>query len=108
MRGDETATSVRAESRLHLALWGTVVVGMVAGGQRLALAASDARPAKEAGGIAQASETDTSPGYPLDTRPPKDFFNDRLLRTLAREASATADIRHRASWKTSEIDLFSS
>ena len=28
-------------------------------------------------------------GYPVDTSPPKDFFDDRLLRTLAREASAT-------------------
>ena len=25
--------------------------------------------------------------YPVDTRPPKDFFNDDLLRTLTREAS---------------------
>ena len=30
-----------------------------------------------------------SADYPVDTAPPKDFFDDRLLRTLAREASAT-------------------
>ena len=30
-----------------------------------------------------------TPGYPVDTSPPKDFFSDALLRTLAREASAS-------------------
>jgi hypothetical protein len=28
-----------------------------------------------------------SPGYPIDSSPPKDFFSEALLRTLAREAS---------------------
>ncbi len=70
-----------------------LLVGMVGGCKRPALAAQDARNAKAAGESPKASKTDTSPGYPVDTRPPKDFFNDRLLRTLAREASATVVCR---------------
>lgn len=34
-------------------------------------------------------------GYPVDTSPPKDFFSDALLRTLAREASAIVACRLR-------------
>ena len=33
--------------------------------------------------------------YPVDTRPPKDFFSEKLLRTLAREASARVVCRLR-------------
>ena len=65
-----------------------LLVGMVAGCQRMAWAAQDAREAREAFSIPEAAKTDLSPGYPVDTRPPKDFFNDRILRTLAHEASA--------------------
>jgi len=31
----------------------------------------------------------SSPGYPVDSSPPRDFFSEALLRTLAREASAS-------------------
>ena len=33
------------------------------------------------------------PGYPVDTRPPKDFFSDQLLKTLGKEATATVVCR---------------
>jgi hypothetical protein len=34
-----------------------------------------------------------APGYPVDERPPKDFFSEALLRTLARESSAAVVCR---------------
>jgi hypothetical protein len=70
-----------------------LIVGLGCGCKRPALAAQDARDAKEAGRAPSAAKAETSPGYPVDTRPPKDFFSDRLLRTLAREASATVVCR---------------
>jgi hypothetical protein len=90
-------------------LMGALILAGVAGCQRPALAALDAvahssgrQPgqvastppspdARAAGGSPAAP--DASPGYPVDTRPPKDFFSDRLLRTLAHEASAVVVCR---------------
>jgi hypothetical protein len=63
-------------------------VGRDAGSSAATPSDSDARVAGRASGIS----TD-SPGYPVDMSTPKDFFTDRLLRTLAREASATVVCR---------------
>jgi hypothetical protein len=39
--------------------------------------------------VAASPSTAIGANYPIDTSPPRDFFDERLLRTLAREASAT-------------------
>jgi hypothetical protein len=50
-------------------------------------------PASAPGAPVAGSPTATDPGYPVDTRPPKDFFSDQLLKTLGKEATATVVCR---------------
>src|SRR4051795_2285757 len=46
-------------------------------------------PAPSAPASGSPAATATDPGYPVDTRSPKDFFSDQLLKTLGKEATAT-------------------
>jgi hypothetical protein len=111
VHGNQTATDNHLAGRLPGVLKVALILGAVVGCQRPASASPDvdARPsardpvrttspapapdARSAGGAPAAPASDTSPGYPVNTRPPKDFFDERLLRTLAREASATVVCR---------------
>jgi hypothetical protein len=53
--------------------------------------APSAAPASSAPASSPPAATD--PGYPVDTRPPKDFFSDQLLKTLGKESTATVVCR---------------
>jgi hypothetical protein len=55
--------------------------------------APSAAPAPRAPAASPPAATATDPGYPVDTRPPKDFFSDQLLKTLGKEATATVVCR---------------
>src|SRR2546430_4435971 len=49
--------------------------------------APSAAPAPSAPAASPPAATAADPGYPVDTRPPKDFFSDQLLKTLGKEAT---------------------
>ena len=89
-RGERRMQPSRAErAQLPAALKIALAALATASCQSSAMAANHSPDAKADSAAMDASVPSTFPGYPIDTRPPKDFFNDRLLRTLAREASAT-------------------
>jgi hypothetical protein len=56
-------------------------------------AAQPSRPAQSSAAPAPSPPAVTDPGYPVDTRPPKDFFSDPLLKTLGKESTATVVCR---------------
>jgi hypothetical protein len=88
---------VRFASVLAVAVLGVALTGVC---HRPALSSGDgaAAPTPSVTGSAPITSAlgakDASAGAPpSDTRPPKDFFSDQLLLTLAREASATVVCR---------------
>ena len=79
---------------------GAVMVAAFTACQRPAVASRDtaaaaqpSRPAPSAPAASPPAATAADPGYPVDTRPPKDFFSDQLLKTLGKEATATVVCR---------------
>ncbi len=85
---------------------GAVMLAAFAACQRPALASRDAGATGPSAQPSPASSSatpaprppaanTTAPGYPVDTTPPKDFFSDKLLKTLGKEATATVVCRLR-------------
>jgi len=73
----------------------TLLVGATAGCQRTAPGSRESRAVPTLGATGATGATDAGPtsptvssGFPVSTRPEKDFFTEPLLRTLAKEASA--------------------
>ncbi|HET6149843.1 MAG TPA: hypothetical protein VFH68_20050 [Polyangia bacterium] len=96
MRLDANVMSIKGIGAVVLAaVLATAVLAAVwtCGCQRPALASSDGDGTAAPNVTGAAGSPPTAPGYPIDTRPPKDFFSDQLLRTLGREASATVVCR---------------
>ena len=77
-----------------------IAIGAFAGCQRAAVS-SHGREANAPAHVSDAgasrspaiAEASTAATYPVDYSPPKDFFDDELIRILAREASATVACR---------------
>jgi len=78
---------------------GAVLLAAFAACQRPAVASHDTAPAappappSAAPAASPPPPAAADPGYPVDTRPPKDFFSDQLLKTLGKEATATVVCR---------------
>ena len=75
------------------AVIGVVILAAFTACQRPAVASRDTSAAAPAPQPSPPAAAATDPGYPVDTRPPKDFFSDPLLKTLGKEATATVVCR---------------
>jgi len=75
------------------AVIGVVILAAFTACQRPAVASRDTSAAAPAPQPSPPAAAATDPGYPVDTRPPKDFFSDQLLKTLGKEATATVVCR---------------